>query len=79
MLIVAERAIAEPFAVAVYWIDPLPVPEEPDVMVSQAASLAAVHAHPGGAATFTEPDAAAEAIDWEAGDTAMLQRLDAAA
>jgi hypothetical protein len=47
---------------------PFPVPVAPDVIVSQAALLVAVHAQPAPAVTATGvPAPPAEPIDWDVG------------
>jgi hypothetical protein len=46
---------------------PSPLPLAPDVAVTNAASLAAVHPHPAGAVTATLPVPPAAATAWLAG------------
>ena len=68
MVIVPLRA-APPFAAALKDIDPFPVPDAPDVTVSQSGLFeAAVHAHVGLlAVTATVPTAPVLSMDWLGG------------
>lgn len=73
IVIVAERAAVAVFAVAPKVTVPLPVPLAPEVTVSQPAGLLALHAHPVGAVTDTEPLAAAAGSDALAADNVGAQ------
>jgi hypothetical protein len=57
------RAVVDGFAVALNATDPLPLPDPPDVIVSQVALLVFVHAHPVAALTVTVPVPPVDAID----------------
>jgi hypothetical protein len=61
---VAVRVAVVVFAAALNATGPAPVPLAPDVTVSHAAPLAAVHAHPVGAVTVTVPDPPEAATAW---------------
>jgi hypothetical protein len=66
--IVAVRA-APPFTATRYSTEPSPLPEAPDVTVSQLASAAAVHAQSGPAATWIVPVELSEPTVLLAGET----------
>jgi hypothetical protein len=61
---VAVRIDDVVFAAALNATGPEPLPLAPDVTVSQAALLVAVHAHPVGAVTVTEPEPPAAVTPW---------------
>jgi hypothetical protein len=60
---VADLAVVFGLAAAVKAADPLPVPL-PVVIVTQLAPLDALHEHPDGAVTPTDPDPPAAETDW---------------
>ena len=61
---VAVRDAVVVFAAALNVTGPVPLPLVPAVTVTHAAVLAAVHAHPVGAVTVTEPEPPAAVNAW---------------
>ena len=61
---VAVLPLAAVLAAALNAAAPAPFPTAPDVTVNQAALLVAVHAHPVGAVTVTEPEPPAAVTAW---------------
>jgi hypothetical protein len=70
---VPVRCVPFGFALALKLVVPLPDPLAPDVMVSQAALLVAVHPHPAPAETATLPVPPVAPTDWLVGEIPGLQ------
>ena len=70
---VVLRELGDVLAAMEYVTVPSPVSLAPPVMVTHVAGLVAVHAHPAGAETATEPVEAPEVIDEPVGLMDVLQ------